>query len=83
MFKTHWASDRTSCHNAASNQFRPILHSGAYWLLHALRAAAPRRSSWRRAQFDTLRLRLIKLAARVIEKATTSENPCNSHGRRR
>jgi hypothetical protein len=68
--KTHLASDRTSCHSAAANQFRLILHSGAYWLLHALRAAAPRRSSWRRAQFDTLRLRLIKLAARVIEKAT-------------
>ncbi len=68
--KTHLASDRTSCHSAAANQFRLILHSGAYWLLHALRAAAPRRSFWRTAQFDTLRLRLIKLAARVIEKAT-------------
>ena len=68
--KTHLASDRTSCHSAAANQFRLILHSAAYWLLHALRAAAPRRSWWRRAQFDTLRLRLIKLAARVIEKAS-------------
>ena len=35
-----------------------------------MRAAAPRRSFWRTAQFDTLRLRLIKLAARVIETAT-------------
>ncbi len=68
--KTHLASDRTSCHSATANQFRLILHSGAYWLLHTLRAAAPRRSSWRIAQFDTLRLRLIKLAARVIEKAS-------------
>ena len=31
----------------------------------SLRALMPRRSSWRVAQFDTLRLRLIKLAARV------------------
>lgn len=30
----------------------------------------PKRSSWRVAQFDTLRLRLIKLAARVVELKT-------------
>ena len=68
--KLHLASDRTSCHSATANQFRLILHSAAYWLLHTLRAATPRRSFWRRAQFDTLRLRLIKIAARVIEMAT-------------
>jgi hypothetical protein len=27
----------------------------------------PRRSSWRVAQFDTLRLRLVKIAARIVE----------------
>jgi hypothetical protein len=68
--KTHLASDRTSCHSAAANQFRLILHSAAYWLLHTVRAATPRRSFWRTAQFDTIRLRLLKLAARVVEKAT-------------
>lgn len=68
--KTHLASDRTSCHSAQANQFRLILHTAAYWLLHTLRAATPRRSFWRTAQFDTLRLRLLKLAARVVEKAT-------------
>ena len=35
-----------------------------------LRAALPKRSPWRRAQFDTLRLRLIKIAARVVEMKT-------------
>ena len=35
-----------------------------------LRAALPRRSPWRRIQFDTLRLRLIKIAARVVEMKT-------------
>ena len=30
----------------------------------------PRRSSWRTLQFDTLRLRLIKLAVRVVELKT-------------
>src|SRR5512132_470065 len=64
-WKTHLAADRTSCCRAAANQMRLFLHIGAYWLMWSLRAAMPRRSSWRVAQFDTLRLRLIKLAARV------------------
>jgi len=68
--KRHLASDRTSCTSALANQFRLVLHSAAYVLLHALRAAAPKRSFWRRAQFDTLHLRLLKLGARVVEKAT-------------
>jgi hypothetical protein len=68
--KRHLASDRTSCTSALANQFRLVLHSGTYMLLHALRAASPKRSFWRTAQFDTLRARLLKLGARVIEKAT-------------
>ena len=35
-----------------------------------LRAAMPKRSSFAVAQFDTLRLRLIKIAARVVELKT-------------
>ena len=35
-----------------------------------LRAALPKRSPWRRAQFDTLRLTLVKIAARVVEMKT-------------
>ena len=34
-----------------------------------MRAAAPKRSFWARAEFATLRLRLIKIAARVVEGA--------------
>jgi len=64
-WKTHLAADRTSCCRASANQMRLFLHVGAYWLMWSLRALMPRRSSWRVAQFDTLRLRLIKLAARV------------------
>jgi hypothetical protein len=48
---------------------RLILHGAAYWLLYMLRAAAPKRSPLRRAEFTTLRLRLIKIAARVVEGA--------------
>ena len=44
---------------------RLFLHVGAYWLMWSLRALMPRRSSWRVIQFDTLRLRLIKLAVRI------------------
>jgi hypothetical protein len=68
--KLHLASDRTSCTSATANQFRLVLHTGAYWLLHTLRGSAPRWSFWREAQFDTLRLMLIKVAARVTELAT-------------
>jgi len=69
-WKTHLAADRTSCPRATANQFRLFLHAGAYWLLWSLRALMPRRSSWRVAQFDTLRLRLIKVAARIVEMKT-------------
>ena len=64
-WKTHLAADRTSCCRAAANQMRLFLHVGAYWLMWSLRTLMPRRSWWRVAQFDTLRLRLIKLAVRI------------------
>jgi hypothetical protein len=69
-WKTHLAADRTSCPKATANQFRLFLHAGAYWLLWSLRVLMPKRSSWRVAQFDTLRLRLIKIAARIVEMKT-------------
>jgi hypothetical protein len=68
--KGHLASGRTSCTRATANQFRLVLHTAAYWLLHTLRGLAPKRSFWREAQFDTLRLMLIKVAARITELAT-------------
>jgi hypothetical protein len=69
-WKNHLAADRTSCHQAEANQFRLFLNAGAYWLLWSMRRAMPKRSIWRVMQFDTLRLRLVKLAARVIELKT-------------
>src|SRR6516162_8132400 len=69
-WKTHLAADRTSCMKASANQLRLFLHAGAYWLMWGLRQSMPRRSMWRVAQFDTLRLRLIKIAARVVEMKT-------------
>ena len=69
-WKTHLAADRTSCTKASANQLRLFLHAGAYWIMWGLRVSMPKRSSWRVAQFDTLRLRLIKIAARVVEMKT-------------
>lgn len=68
--KRHLVSDRTSCSRATANQFRLLIHTAAYWLMHTLRALAPKSSFWRDAQFDTIRLTLIKVAARVTEMAT-------------
>jgi hypothetical protein len=62
--KLHLASDRTSCSKATANQFRLVLHTAAYWLLHTLRGLAPRRSLWHEAQFDTVRFALIKVVGR-------------------
>ena len=69
-WKTHLAADRTSCTRATANQFRLMLHTAAYWLLWSLRSLMPKRSAWRTAQFDTIRLRLLKLAVRVVETRT-------------
>jgi hypothetical protein len=68
--KLHLASDRTSCRKATANQFRLLIHTAAYWLLLSLHGLAPRTSCWRDAQFDTIRLCLIKVAARVTEMVT-------------
>jgi len=69
LHKAQLASDRTSCRDPRANQVRLILHGCAYWLLYTLRAAVPQRSPLRRAEFTTLRARLVKIAARVVEGA--------------
>jgi hypothetical protein len=60
-------SDKTACSRWQANQFRLFLHVGAYWLLHGLRQAAPKRSRWRRATFETIRRTFVKIAVRVEE----------------
>jgi len=69
LHKSQLASDRTSCRAPKANQFRLILHTAAYWLLLTMRAAAPKRSPLSTAEFATIRLRLIKIAVRVVEGA--------------
>jgi hypothetical protein len=70
LHKTQLASDRTSCRSPLANQVRLVLHTGAYWLLLALRDAIPRPQPLATAEFTTLRLRLVKIAARIIETTT-------------
>ncbi|WP_445321508.1 IS1380 family transposase [Novosphingobium sp. MBES04] len=68
--KAQLASDRTSCRSANANQMRLILHTAAYWLLWRVQQAIPRTTALATAEFATLRLRLLKVAARVIESAS-------------
>ena len=74
--KLYTKSDRTSCHRWEANQFRLFLHSGAYWLLHQLRQAAPRRSLWRKATFETIRRAFLKIAVRIEELKASVRSPC-------
>ncbi|WP_343893055.1 IS1380 family transposase, partial [Sphingomonas oligophenolica] len=70
LHKTQLKSDRTSCRSANANQMRLILHTAAYWLMWKLRQAMPTGAALRNAEFATIRLRLIKVAARVVETAS-------------
>jgi hypothetical protein len=69
LYKARLASDRASCRDPCANQLRLILHTAANWLLHTLRTATPKRSRWARAEFNTLHLHLIKIAARIADGA--------------
>jgi hypothetical protein len=71
LHKTQLSSDRTSCRSAVDNQVRLVLHTAAYWLMLTVRDAIPKPRDLAKAEFATLRLRLIKIAARVIETART------------
>jgi hypothetical protein len=70
LHKAQLASDRTSCHSATANQVRLMLHTAAFWLMSTVRAAIPEGHALAKAEFNTLRLRLLKIAARVVEHAS-------------
>jgi hypothetical protein len=58
--------DRTSCSNFLANQLRVLSTATAYALFQELRLRA-RRTELARAQVSTLRDRLLKIGARVVE----------------
>lgn len=68
--KNHLFSDRTSCTSFEANQFRLYLHSIAYVLMHTFRDLYLRGTEFAKAQFDTIRLKLIKIGARVRQMST-------------
>jgi len=68
--KNHLRSDKTSCCSFLANQFRLFLHSIAYVLLHAFREKCLKNTEFAKAQFDTIRLKILKIGARVIQLTT-------------
>jgi hypothetical protein len=66
-FARDLAADRLSCHTVEANQFRLLLSVAAYMLIQTLQDGLAG-SEWGGAQAGTVRLSLLKVAARVIER---------------
>jgi hypothetical protein len=64
--KVDLKADRLSCHRFWANQFRLLLHAAAYVLMQHMRKLL-RGTQLSTAQVSTLRLRLLKVGARVVE----------------
>lgn len=77
--KLYTRSDKTACTRWEANQLRLFLHMGAYWLLHSMRLAAPRKSRWRGATFETIRCAFVKIAVRVEELKRTIKLSLPTH----
>ncbi len=58
-------SDRLSTETLRANQLRVYFSTLAYALMHALRRLGLAGTEWATAQVDTIRLRLLKIAAQV------------------
>jgi hypothetical protein len=69
LHKAQLASDRTSCRSPLANQMRLILHTAAYWLMLTVRDLIQKANALATAEFNTIRLRLLKLGTRVVERA--------------
>jgi hypothetical protein len=63
----HLKSLDSVINSATADQVRLVLHTAAFWLMHGVRAAIPPTSPLAGAEFATIRDRLIKIGARVIE----------------
>src|SRR5262249_24509805 len=78
-------SDRLSTETLRANQLRLYFSTLAYVLMHALRRLGLAGTEWATAQVDTIRLRLLKIAAQVRVTARRicvgSENSDPFHSR--
>jgi hypothetical protein len=70
LHKGQLKSDRTSCRSPLANQMRLILHTASYWLMLSVRDAIPKTEALAKADFNSLRLRLLKIGARIVETAS-------------
>jgi hypothetical protein len=74
-FKGDLQADRLSCEFRRANQFRLLLHVAAYHLFQSIQDAlqnlVPPSSEWARAQVSTIRVKLLKVAARVRVRCRT------------
>jgi hypothetical protein len=61
-------SGRTSCHKYLANQFRLLMHTAACILMGVLQESLSG-TSFARAQIGTLRTKLLKVGARIVETA--------------
>jgi len=68
--KRYLCSDRSSCNRFQANQLRLFLHSAAYVLLHTLQKEVLKGTEYAKSTMETMRLKLIKVAARVREIKT-------------
>ncbi len=59
-------ADRTSCSKFVANQLRLLLASAAYVLIEHLRREGLKNTELAQARVDTIRLKLLKVAARVV-----------------
>jgi hypothetical protein len=59
-------SDRTSCHHWWPNQFRLLLSTLAYTLMHVIRNVGLKGTAYARAQVGTIRLKFLKIGAVIL-----------------
>ena len=67
-FKIDMDSGRTSCSRFTANRFRLLIHTAAYAVMNGMRKLLSG-TIWERSQMGVLRLRLLKVGARVIESS--------------
>jgi hypothetical protein len=77
-------ADRTSAHLFKTNQFRLLLASAAYVLMEFIRSHALKETELAQAQCGTIRLKLLKIGARIVTSVRrvvvhlTSGYPCGA-----
>lgn len=68
--KLYLKSDRSSCNRFQANQFRLLLHSAAYVLIHTLQKEYLKETEFVNSTIKTIQLKVLKTAAWVKEMKT-------------